>query len=228
MEGEVQKVGYRDFVVKVARRLGVRGYVESVEDGSVQILCEVDDSVLKDFVEQINVKEEFMVVENVRVVEKCEAAGEFQFFKIKYGRLEDELGERMGTAVEFARATNQTIKAMHEDVKGTRSDIKAMHEDVKGTRADIKAMHEDLKESIGVMHVDLKESIGSMHKDVATEVVGVREEIGGMRCEMNERFDEMAKRYDVISEELVRTREELTRAVDGLLKVIEEFIHQQR
>lgn len=203
VEGEVQKVGYRDFVVKVARRLGVRGYVENVEDGSVQILCEADNSVLKDFVEQVNVKEEFIVVEKVRVVEKCETAGEFQFFKIKYGGLEDELGERLGTAVEFARATNQTMKAMHEDVKGTRADIKAMH-------------------------VDLKESIGCMHKDVAAEVVNVREEVGGMRCEMNERFDEMAKRYDVISEELVRTREELTRAVDGLLKVIEEFIHQQR
>ena len=185
-----------------------------MEDGSVQILCEADDSVLKDFVEQINVKEEFIVVENVCVVEKCEATGEFQFFKVKYGRLEDELGESMGTAVEFARATNQTIKAMHEDVKGTRVDIKAMHVDLQG--------------SIEGMHVDLKESIGCMHKDVAGEVKGVREEVGGMRCEMNERFDEMAKRYDVISEALVRTREELTRAVDGLLKVIEEFIHQQR
>jgi acylphosphatase len=240
VEGEVQKVGYRDFVQKVAKRLGVRGYVENLDDGNVLVVGEADGLVLDDFLGKINVQDDLMLVEKVSVVERFDVAGEFLSFKIKYGCLEDELGERLGTAVEVAKATRSDIRAMHGDVKGTRLDIKAMHDDVRGTRSDIKAMHEDVKGtrsdiasmnenlsgSIGKMNVDLNQSIGSMHTDVAGKVVGVQEEVGGMRCEMNDRFGEMAKRYDVISGELVRTREELTRAVDGLLKVIEEFIHK--
>ncbi len=200
VEGNVQKVGYRDFVQKVARKLGVKGYVENLRDGTVQIVCEAEEAVLNGFVEGINVKDDFIKVEKVPVVERSEATSEFDFFEIKYGRLEEELGERLGTAVAYAGATRQDIKEMHVDLKG----------------------------SIEEMHVDLKGSIEEMHKDLKDEVVGVQSEIRGMRGEMSERFDEMAKRYDAISSELVRTREELTRAVGALLKLIEEFIRQRR
>ena len=200
VEGEVQKVGYRDFVEKVARKLGVKGYVENLRDGNVQIICEAEESVLNGFVEGINVKDDFVKVEKVRVVERFEATGEFDFFEIKYGKLADELGERLGTAVVYAGATRQDIKEMHVDLKG----------------------------SIEGMQTDLKGSIKEMHKGLKDGIVGVQSEIRGMRGEMNERFDEMAKRYDAISSELVRTREELTRAVGALLKLIEEFIRQRR
>jgi len=211
VEGNVQKVGYRDFVQKVARKLGVKGYVENLRDGNVQIICEAEEAVLNGFVEGINVKDDFIKVEKVPVVERSEATSEFDFFEIKYGRLEEELGERLGTAVAYAGATRQDIKEMHVDLKGS-----------------IEEMHVDLKGSIEEMHVDLKGSIEEMHKDLKDEVVGVQSEIRGMRGEMSERFDEMAKRYDAISSELVRTREELTRAVGALLKLIEEFIRQRR
>lgn len=253
IDGDVQKVGYRDFVQKVARKLGAKGYVENLRDGNVQIICEAEESVLKDFVEGINVKEDLIKVGNVQIAERFAATGEFEFFEIKYGKLEDELGERLGTAVEYARTTRSniqemhedikgtrvdiremhadlksSIKEMHEDVKGTRLDIKEMHKDIKGTRLDIREMHKGLRDGIEGMHKDLKGTIGSMHRDLKNGAVGVQGEISGMRHEMNERFEDMAKRYDAISAELVRTRVELTRAVDGLLKLIEEFIRQRR
>ena len=218
VEGDVQKVGYRDFVQKAARRLGVKGYVENLRDGSVQIVCETEEPVLKRFLEEINVREGFIMVENVRILERTEARGEFELFEIKYGRLEEELGDRLGTAVVYAAA-------MHRDVKEMRGDMKNMHEDLKGA---ITNMRVDLKETIKDMHADLKGSIGDMHSDLKEGINGVQSEISGMRREVNERFEEMAKRYDAISAELVRTREELTRAVDGLLKLIEEFIRERR
>ncbi|MGQ9552399.1 MAG: acylphosphatase, partial [Candidatus Bathycorpusculaceae bacterium] len=112
-EGDVQKVGFRDLVQKVARRLGVKGYVENLRDGNVQILCEAEESILEGFIQGINVKEDFINVESVRVVEKCEATGEFEFFEIKHGELADELEERLGTAVEYARTTSRNIREMH-------------------------------------------------------------------------------------------------------------------
>lgn len=200
VEGEVQKVGYRDFVQKVARELGVNGYVENLRDGNAQIVCEAEEPVLSEFIEKINFKDGFINVKNVQIVERSEATGEFDFFEVKYGRLEEELGERLGTAIVYASATNQSIKEMHVD----------------------------LKESIGGMHKDLKGSIQEMHKDLKDGIVGVQSEVRDMHVDMSKSFDEMAKRYDAISSELVRTREELTRAVDGLLKVIDEFIQERR
>ncbi|MBO3800437.1 MAG: acylphosphatase [Candidatus Brockarchaeota archaeon] len=214
VDGDVQKVGYRDFVQKVARKLGVKGYVENLPNGSVQIVCEAEEPVLKSFVENINVREGFIKVERISIIEKSEAKGEFEFFEIKYGRIEDELGERLGTAVTYASAMYDGMREMHNDIKGMREEMKEMHSDVSGT--------------VKSMHMDLKETIVNMHNDLKNGIAGVQSEISGMRREINDRFEEMAKRYDTISAELVRTREELTKAVNALLKLIEEFIRERQ
>jgi len=83
VEGDVQKVGYRDYVQKVARKLGVKGYVENLRDGNVQVVCEANEDVLEEFTKALDVKEEFIKVEGVHVVETTEAKGEFSFFEIK-------------------------------------------------------------------------------------------------------------------------------------------------
>jgi len=243
VEGDVQKVGYRDFVQKAARRLGVKGYVENMRDGSVQIVCEAEEAVLNSFLKEINVKEDFIRVERIRVVEKTEASGEFETFEIKYGRLEEELGDRLGTAVAYAAAMYTSIKEMHGDVKNVHRDLedmhgsmKDMHRDLKGAitemHSDLKGtitdMRKDIKGAITEMHTDLKGTITDMHRDLKGGITGVQSEIGSMRREINDGFEEMARRYDAISAELVRTREELTRAVDALLKLIEEFIRERR
>ncbi|MEM2212681.1 MAG: acylphosphatase [Candidatus Nezhaarchaeales archaeon] len=238
-EGRVQRVGYRDLVQSIARRLGVKGYVENLKDGSVQIVCEAEEGVLENFVKEIKVKEDFIEVEEVKIIEKSEATGEFEYFEIKYGRLEEELGERMGTAIEYAKAMRSDIRNMHKDLKedlgglkedlgGLRTELRDMHKDLKedlsGLRGDIRNMHKDLKEDLGGLRVDVQ----NMRKDLKDEVAGVRGEVREMRVDMNRSFEEMAKRYDAISSELVRTREELTRTVNGLLKLIEEFIRERR
>ncbi len=243
VEGVVQRVGYRDFVQEIARKLGVKGYVENLKDGNVQIVCEVEESVLQDFLVEIDVKEDFIRVDRVRVVERSEAIREFDYFEIKHGKLEEEFGERIGTAIKYAGGMRQDIREMHRDLKGDTVAIKEaivdMHKDLKedttGIKEAVKGMHKDLKDAIGDMHRDLKEdalgikgAIVEMHKDLKDEMVGVRSEVRDMHADMNESFKEMAERYDAISSELVRTREELTRAVNGLLKLIEEFIHERR
>ena len=103
VEGRVQKVGYRDLVQNVARKLGVNGHVENLKDGNAQIVCEAEERVLEGFVKEIDVKEDFMEVERVRIVERSEANGEFEYFEIKYGRLEEELGEWMGQLINALR-----------------------------------------------------------------------------------------------------------------------------
>ncbi|MBS7633226.1 acylphosphatase [Candidatus Bathyarchaeota archaeon] len=188
VEGEVQKVGYRDFVQKVARRLGVKGYVENLRDGNVQVVCEAQEPVLGAFLRGIDVEADLIKVEKIHVAERSAPTGEFEFFEIRYGRLEDELGERLGAAVEYARTTRSSIREMHEDLKGARLDIRAMHEDIKGTRMNIREMHKDIKGTridINAMHEDVKGTrldIKAMHEDIK----GTRLDIKEMRADLKE------------------------------------------
>ncbi len=197
-KGTVQKVGYRDHVQETARKLNVKGYVENLRDGFVRIVCEADEDALKKFIKLINIKQDLIAVENIETVKTQPATGEYKYFDIKYGSMEDEMGERMVAAFKIATATRQDIKGMHKGMKN-------MHVDLKGS---IQSMHKDVTGSIQSMDQDLKGSIESMHHD------------------MNQNFKEMSGRYDAISAELLRTRKELKRSVDNLVKVIQKFLEK--
>ncbi|MCJ7424658.1 acylphosphatase [Candidatus Bathyarchaeota archaeon] len=209
VKGAVQKARYRDYVQEKARSLNVKGYVESLRDGSVRIVCETDEDTLKDFIKLINIKQDLITVEKMETIKKQPATGEYEYFDIKHGSMEEEMGERMVAAVKIAVATRQDIKDMHQDMKNMHHDlngsIQLMHQDLKGS---IQSMHKDLKQSTESMRQDLKGSIESMHQD------------------MNLNFKEMAERYDVISAELLRTREELKIAVDNLVRVVQKFLEK--
>jgi acylphosphatase/BMFP domain-containing protein YqiC len=209
VKGAVQKAGYRDYVQEKARSLNVKGYLESLRDGSVRIVCEADEDTLEDFIKLINIKQDLITVGKMETIKKQPATGEYEYFDIKHGSMEEEMGERMVAAVKIAVATRQDIKDMHQDMKNMHHDlngsIQLMHQDLKGS---IQSMHKDLKQSTESMHQDLKGSIESMHQD------------------MNLNFKEMAERYDVISAELLRTREELKIAVDNLVRVVQKFLEK--
>ena len=96
-KGEVQQVGYRDIVRKIARKLELTGFVENLEFCDVKIVAEGEEEALNTFVTQIKI-EKYPVTVKKLDVEFSDATGEFEHFKIKRGDWRDELGERMDTA----------------------------------------------------------------------------------------------------------------------------------
>lgn len=177
VEGEVQKVGYRDLVQSLARGLGVKGYVENLKDGTVKVVCEAEEEVLERFLREIDVKQGFINVKGVNLIETTKATGEFPYFEIRYGPLEEELGERMGTAIRYAGAMWQDLKEMHVDLKaetsGIKESIKEMHKDLKDEIAGIR-------ESIKEMHTNVDESFNEMavrYDSISAELLRTREEL---------------------------------------------------
>jgi predicted nucleic acid-binding Zn-ribbon protein len=171
--------------------------VENLRDGSVKIVCETEEATLKKFIQAITLKTDIIAVEKVEILRTRPATGEYEFFEIKYGPLEEEMGERLVAAFTIAAATRQDIKNMHGELKDVHGELKGMHGELKDMRHDLKDMHQDLKSSINSMHDD-----------------------------MNRHFEEMAKRYDAISAELLRTREELKRSVDTLVELVHKFLEK--
>lgn len=65
--GRVQGVGYRKFVKREARNLGLRGWVRNLEDGSVEALALAGQSALNDFESRLREGPLFSKVKDIRV-----------------------------------------------------------------------------------------------------------------------------------------------------------------
>jgi acylphosphatase len=52
VSGRVQQVGYRDYIVRTAKALGLTGWVRNLSDGRVEIVAAGDDAALQRLLEQ--------------------------------------------------------------------------------------------------------------------------------------------------------------------------------
>ena len=113
VKGDVQRVGYRDAVKKIARKLNIKGYVENLKQDDVKIVAECEEENLDAFISAVNIKKYPVNVESVEVNYK-EATGEFEYFEIKRGDPQDELGERLDLAGTMLYEISNNTKMMLE------------------------------------------------------------------------------------------------------------------
>lgn len=78
--GHVQGVGFRYFTYKIAKRMGINGYVRNAEDGSVEIHAQGSENILREFVNQVSRGPISAIVTNVEYKEVSEE--NFQNFQI--------------------------------------------------------------------------------------------------------------------------------------------------
>jgi len=217
IKGNVQGVGFRVWVSLFAKRLGVRGLVRNLADGSVESFVDGSRQASEEFIRRISVKGMpddplSLHVEEIEVFWEGERGyeplwREYEGFEIDYGAGELRAADReMLESLEWSklhfagmsRVFREEIGGLKGEFKAVRSDTHNMHDDVKSVSSEISSMHDDVK----AVHSEIK----SMHDDVRVS------------------FEEMAKRYDAISSELIRTREELIRAVNTLAELVEKFV----
>lgn len=182
-KGKVQKVGYRDFVQDNARELGITGYVENLEDGNVKVVCEGKEAEINEFIKGIEVKKDFIDVVETSVKYE-EPTGEFKVFKIKYGDVVEELGDRLGAALLYLGATNQKIDAgfkMVGEKQGMMLEKQNMMlEKQEDTIAEIKNVSGKIdrgKEDIVTEIRNVSVKIDDSKEDIITEIKGLREDL---------------------------------------------------
>ncbi len=81
--GRVQGVGFRFFVRESARRLGAKGWVKNMPDGSVSIHAEGDKETLDELIGRVRQGPAFGNVSGLDV-EWVEPSGSFTAFEIIY------------------------------------------------------------------------------------------------------------------------------------------------
>ena len=83
VHGKVHGVFYRDFITREALKLGVKGWVKNLRDGTVEIVAKAEEFKLKDFLKQCRKGPLMAFVQNVEVKEEP-PTGEFEDFNVHY------------------------------------------------------------------------------------------------------------------------------------------------
>ena len=79
--GRVQMVMYRDFAQRKARSLGIVGTVQNQKDGSVHVIAQGEEEILKEYIELLKKGPTFARVDSVETTELPEL-GKYAIFNI--------------------------------------------------------------------------------------------------------------------------------------------------
>jgi len=219
--GEVQRVGYRYIVQDTARKLDVKGYVQNMPDGTVKIVAEAPTKTIQKFIKTLKIKDLPTNVREIKV-KQAKPTGEFEFFTIKYGDLNEEMGEGFGTGLKYMNLSRAENK---QGFDSSRTEMKH----------GFNAVKTEISKGFGTQRTEMKQGFQNLCTHMSEGFGTTKNEIKGMRQDMNRNFQEMSTKYDTISDNLsqaikiiqdesIKTRNELIRAVDNLSKLVEEFV----
>jgi len=160
-KGRVQRVGYRDEIEEIARRVGITGFVENVKPYDVRIVAEGEDSALERFLDEIKIKKYSIDVERLEVRFK-DFKAEFEYFEIKRGEWQEELGERLDAA---GKLLYKSVELGEESVSIGKKMLGKQDEtlnEIRGLREDLKAYMEERFERLEREIEVIKAKMGMM------------------------------------------------------------------
>jgi len=118
VKGEVQRVGYRDAVEKIARKLDINGFVENLKPYDVRIVCEGEEGNIKRFLGALKIDGDPLISVSDIAVEYEKPTGEFTYFEIKRGSTEEETGERLDIAALHLKNLTSVVSMMNTNIGG--------------------------------------------------------------------------------------------------------------
>lgn len=83
IHGKVQGVGYRFFATRVARRLGLKGSVQNLRDGSVEAVVEGEKGAIDEWIEELKEGPRYAEVTRIDQDTK-EFSGRLPDFDVKF------------------------------------------------------------------------------------------------------------------------------------------------
>lgn len=136
VQGEVQGVGYRQYVAKIGRKLKLAGCVKNLEDGTVQILCKGDQKTISEFkkkIERKNPPEAPLIdVEEIKEMELEKGMVKQTTFIEIYDDLNAEMSQGFSTGMNYLNLSRGENKVnfgrLTTEVNLLRTETKASFE----------------------------------------------------------------------------------------------------
>ena len=219
-KGEVQGVGYRGVVFKIARKLNLVGYVENIKPYDVRIIAEGEKENLDTFIQQIKLEEEPILVEEVEVTFEV-PTGEFEYFEVRRGDMTEELGERLDLA-------RYEMKKLHQAQKDTLGKQDQALNELGAFRTESGEKQDQMIDKQDVM-IGKQDQTVSIIKSGVDETREFREEnktiLQDFHHDTIQRFDNLDAKYGKIAENMERILEELKEERKEYRESIEKLVN---
>lgn len=226
VEGRVQRIGYRRFIVDNAQDLGISGYVKNEKDGSVTIFAQGGEQQLNEFLERIKAPPQPITIKGF--AEKTVRPNpKMKHFEVKFGSMAEELQEGFGAMEKEFR----DYRGEFGNFRGEFRNFRGEFGDFRGEFGNFRGEFKDYRQDF--------ENYRQEFKDYREEFRDYREEFRSFAERTDQSFKILGERYGEISEKLTQvletlqkesleTRRELTRAVDTLSELVRQFLGRQK
>ena len=252
IRGNVQCGGYRDKVGRAAYEFNLNGYVQNMEDGSVEVVCEGEKKDIELFLKRIKIdKYPIRVVE--ASVQYSNPTGEFSYFNIiREKDLTNAVYDRMDAAAEYLSNIYEETKKVHEETKRVGEKVEENIAATKEVGTKVDTGFKELGTKVDAVGAKVEENIAAT-KEVGTKVDAVGTKVDDMHVDLAEKLDtstdetrlfreetrgafvELDTKYHVVSEALLSmndslkvTEAKMIESVDNLTRVVEEFFSTRR
>ena len=206
ISGDVQDAGFRGKVMRMAQKQELVGYIENLPDGTVRLVCEGEDKIINDFVNELDIHDEDIEVEKVDV-EWSDATGEFKWFEVKFDNLGMEMFQGFATA---GKKLGEIRTEMHSGFSDLKNETRSGFSDLKN---EMQSGFSDLKSETHSGFSDLKNEMQSGFSDLKNET---RSGFSDLKSETRSGFSDL-------KEESKKTHEALDSIDNRLGDVIDRY-----
>ena len=158
----------------------------------------------------IKIKKDFIDVKNVEVKETSDATDEFEYLDIKYGTIEEELGERMGVGILYIGATT-------DEVRKTTDEVRKVGDKVDNVGKQVKHVGDKVEESKNEITHHIDQSRDQMIKH-----------IDGNFNTLDEKYHTVSETLISLNKNLVASQELLKEVVSNLTTIVSEFVENKK
>jgi acylphosphatase/regulator of replication initiation timing len=205
--GNVQGAGFRALVKKIARSMGIKGRVQNLDDGTVEIYCEAEESIFERFIKTIDIKHRngnLLAIDVQAIKQHPEGTAEyhgenapapFMAFDIEYGQL--------GHSLTFAE--RESLERQELLIVG-------------GTQ---------VLDGLGVVG----DKVDNMHEDMNKRFLEMNEKyhvISETMVESNKNLEGMNKNIKELIEGNAKTNENIKNLTETMMKIVEDYIAEKR
>lgn len=164
VEGRVQRIGYRRFIVDNAQDFGISGYIKNEKDGSVTIFAQGEEQRLNEFLERIKAPPQPITIKSF--VEKAvDPNPKVKYFEVKFGSMAEELQEGFGAMESEFRDYREEFTDYREGFRDFRGEFKDYREEFRGFAERTDQSFKILGEKYGEISEKLTQVLETLQKE---------------------------------------------------------------